>query len=133
MAAKGLQMKRVALISMWLALLVQPSWGQAVGGVFITFHSPQSDIPEILDKWFARDKAEHLAVSAFLSGVSCSIFRDFYYNKEKSSVGLSAILTFSAGLGKELYDTRAPGGKFSYKDLVADALGIAVGLWIATR
>ena len=133
MAAESLQMKRVVLIWMWLALLVQPSWGQADGGVSISSHSLQFDTPEISDKWFARDKAEHLAVSAFLSGVSCSIFRDFYYNKEKSSVGLSAILTFSAGLGKELYDVRAPGGKFSYKDLVADALGIGLGLWIATR
>jgi uncharacterized protein YfiM (DUF2279 family) len=36
-------------------------------------------------------------------------------------------------LGKEVYDERRPNGKFSYKDLVADVLGIGVGLWIATR
>lgn len=133
MAAQNLQVKRIVLILAWLALLVQPSWGQRERVVSITSLSPRSDAGEISDKWFARDKAEHLAVSAFLSGVSCSVFRDFYYNKEKSAVGLSVILTFSAGLGKELCDVRAPGGKFSYKDLVADALGIALGLWIATR
>ena len=133
MAAKSLEMKRVALILTWLALLVQPSWGQVVGGVFITSHSPQSDITEISDKWFARDKAEHLAVSTFLSGVSYSVFRDFYYNKEETSAYFSAILTFSVGLGKELHDMKAPRGRFSYKDMVADILGIALGILIATR
>lgn len=72
-------------------------------------------------------------VSAFLTGVSYSIFRDFYRNREESSLYFSAALTFSLGLGKEFHDGRTPQGKFSYKDLAADILGIGLGLWIATR
>lgn len=121
------------MILIWLPLLVQPSWGQADCDVSISFHSPQSDTLVIPDKWFARDKAEHLGVSAFLSGVSCSVFRDFYNNRERSSVYFSAALTFTLGLGKEFYDRGSPQGKFSYKDLVADILGITLGILIATR
>jgi len=131
MAMKNLQEKRVILILIWF--LVQPSWGQADFDVSISFHSPQSDTLVIPDKWFARDKAEHLVVSTFLSGVSYSVFRDFYCNREESSLYFSAILTFGAGLGKEFYDGRTPQGKFSYKDIVADVLGIALGILIATR
>jgi uncharacterized protein YfiM (DUF2279 family) len=93
----------------------------------------QADTLQVSDKWIARDKLEHFGVSAFLSGVSYSVFRDFYNNDRKSSVCLSAGLTFSLGLGKELYDQKTPRGRFSYKDLVADVLGMGLGLWIATR
>ncbi|MGB2768937.1 MAG: hypothetical protein WBC88_04350 [Candidatus Zixiibacteriota bacterium] len=133
MAMKNLQAKRVIVVLVWLTLLVQLSWGQADCDVSISFHSPQSDTLVIPDKWFARDKAEHLVVSTFLSGVSYSVFRDFYYNKEETSAYFSAILTFSVGLGKELHDMKAPRGRFSYKDIVADVLGIALGILIATR
>ena len=72
-------------------------------------------------------------VSTFLTGVSYSVFRDFYRNREKSSMYFSAALTFGLGLGKEFHDRRSPHGSFSYKDLAADILGIGLGLWIATR
>ena len=129
----SVQLKRVALILMWLPLLAPPSWTQTDCDVSMVFHSPQSDTLQIVDKWFAQDKAEHLVVSTFLSGVSYSVFRDFYYNKEETSAYFSAILTFSVGLGKELHDMKAPRGRFSYKDIVADILGIALGILIATR
>jgi uncharacterized protein YfiM (DUF2279 family) len=99
----------------------------------MAIHSPRPDTLEISDKWFARDKLEHLAVSAFLTGVSCSVLRDFYRNRQESSMYFSAGLTFSLGLGKEFHDRRTPQGRFSYKDLTADVLGIGLGLWIATR
>jgi uncharacterized protein YfiM (DUF2279 family) len=99
----------------------------------MAFHSPQPDSLRIVDKWFAKDKAEHLVVSAFLTGVSYSVFRDFYRNRKESSIYLSTALTFSLGLGKEFHDERTPQGRFSYKDLAADILGIGLGLWIATR
>ena len=93
----------------------------------------RSDTQEISDRWLAWDKVEHFGVSAYLSAVSYKIYHDFYHNNKESSLYFSFILTFSLGLGKEVYDQRRPNGKFSYKDLVADILGIGVGLWIATR
>ena len=132
-AMKNLPIKRVLPILVLLALLAAPSWGQTDCDVSMAFHSPQPDTLRIVDKWFAKDKAEHLVVSAFLTGVSCSVFRDFYRNREESSMYFSAALTISLGLGKEFHDRRTPQGRFSYKDLAADILGIGLGLWIATR
>ncbi|MCK4427022.1 MAG: hypothetical protein KAW16_00910 [candidate division Zixibacteria bacterium] len=93
----------------------------------------ESDTLKISDRWLAWDKVEHFGVSAYLSAVSYKVYHDFYHNHKESSLYFSFSLTFSLGLGKEVYDQRRPNGKFSYKDLVADILGIGVGLWIATR
>ncbi len=91
------------------------------------------DSLKISDRWLGPDKFAHFGVSAYLSALSYEIYHDFYSNGEKSSLYFSCGLTFSLGLGKEIDDQRKPDGKFSYKDLVADVLGIAAGLWIATR
>ncbi|MFQ6002704.1 MAG: hypothetical protein ACE5KJ_03070 [Candidatus Zixiibacteriota bacterium] len=93
----------------------------------------KSDTLTTSDRWWARDKVEHFGVSAYLSFVSYKIYHDFYHNHKESSLYFSGGLTFSLGLGKEVYDEKRTNGKFSYKDLVADILGIGVGLWIATR
>jgi uncharacterized protein YfiM (DUF2279 family) len=95
--------------------------------------SKKSDTLKTCDRWLAWDKVEHLGISAYLSVVSYKIYHDFYHNRKKSSLYFSGGLTFSLGLGKEVYDEKRPNGKFSYKDLVADVLGIGLGLWIATR
>jgi uncharacterized protein YfiM (DUF2279 family) len=95
--------------------------------------SEKSDTLKICDRWLAWDKVEHLGISAYLSFVSYKIYHDFYRNRKKSSLYFSSGLTIGLGLGKEIYDKKRPNGKFSYKDLVADILGIGVGLWIATR
>lgn len=126
-------LKNAVLLFLWLSFLVQSSWADPTQVLSSFDGSSQSDTLQIVDKWFARDKAEHLVVSTFLSGVSYSVFRDFYYNKDETSAYFSAILTFSVGLGKELHDMKAPRGRFSYKDIVADVLGIALGILIATR
>ena len=93
----------------------------------------KSDTLEIRDKWLAWDKVEHFGISAYLSAISYKIYHDFYHNPKESSLYFSGGFTSSLGLGKEAYDKRRPQGKFSYKDLVADVLGIGLGLWIATR
>lgn len=133
MAKKGFPIKRALLLLIWSSFLIHLSWADPAHKVALSDNPLQSDTLKVSDKWFAREKIEHLGVSAFLSGVSYSVFRDFYYNKKESSAYFSASLTFSAGLGKEFYDRKTPKGRFSYKDLAADILGIGLGLWIATR
>jgi uncharacterized protein YfiM (DUF2279 family) len=133
MKKKWFPAKEFICIWIWLLLAVQPARGNSGCDVAVSFHSPESDTMRLPDRWLARDKLEHVAVSAFLSGVSYSIFRDFYCNKQETSAYFSATLTFGLGLGKEFCDRRAPRGKFSYKDLVADILGMGLGLLIATR
>ncbi len=125
--------KEVLLLLISFSFLIQLSWADPTQDVSFSDNFFQSDTQKISDKWFAWDKVEHLGVSAFLSGVSYSVFRDFYNNKKESSVYFSVTLTFNLGLGKELYDKKTPQGRFSYKDLVADIVGIGLGLLIATR
>jgi uncharacterized protein YfiM (DUF2279 family) len=94
--------------------------------------SPTSDTLLAPDRWLAVDKLEHVAASAFFSGVCYSICRDFYHNREVPSLYFSASFTFSLGVCKEVYDRKKPRGRFSYKDLAADIAGIGLGLLIAT-
>lgn len=127
-------MKSVLIFCVFLFLFV-PQISQAETKSEISFSSEEekSDTQEISDRWLAWDKVEHLGISAYLSAISYKIYHDFYNNHKESSLYFSGSLTFSLGLGKEIYDEKRPNGKFSYKDLVADILGIGLGLWIATR
>ena len=121
---------------LFLALLcfpAQSSWGDTDCDVSVSLYSSPSDSIKASDRWLGWDKLEHLGVSAFLSGVSYSVLHEFYNNSRESSVYFSVSFTLSAGLGKEFYDSKTPGGTFSYKDLIADILGIGLGLILATR
>jgi putative lipoprotein len=116
-----------------LCFFGQSSWGGKDCDVSVSLYSPPSDSAETSDRWLDWDKLEHLGVSAFLSGVSYSLLHEFYNNNQESSVYFSVSFTLSAGLGKEFYDSKTPGGTFSYKDLIADVVGIGLGLFLATR
>ena len=130
---KKFSLNKLVLLLICSFFLIEVSWADPPREVPILDDSRQTDTLQVSDRWFARDKLEHFGASVFLSGVSYSIFRDFYHNDRESSVFFSAGLTFSLGLGKELYDQKTPRERFSYKDLVADILGMGLGLWIATR
>jgi putative lipoprotein len=116
-----------------LLILFQSSWADLAIEVDTTKNHQSSDATKANDRWWAKDKLQHLGISAFLSGVSYDISRRFYRNTEESSIYVSVSFTLTMGLGKEFYDRRSPGGRFSFKDLVADLTGIALGLLIATR
>ncbi len=125
--------KIVFFLSLGVSLVAQISWADQECDVSFVIHPPQHDTLKVSDKWMSWDKLEHLGVSAFFSGVFYNMFHDFYNNDRKSSTCFSATLTLSLGLGKEFYDRKTPPGRFSYKDLVADIVGIGLGWWIATR
>jgi putative lipoprotein len=126
-------MGKMVLTIACLLILVQFSWADSTTTVFRSDNQASSDTQKVSDKWLAKDKLQHLGISAFLSGVSYDISRRFYRNTEGSSICISASFTLATGLGKELYDLRSPGGRFSFKDLLADLTGMAIGLLIATR
>ncbi len=71
------------------------------------------------DKWLSNDKFKHFFVSYIIYSASYEIT-----NKENS-----AIITFSIGVSKEIYDGFRK-EKFSYKDLIWDILGISFGLFL---
>ncbi|MGB8657204.1 MAG: hypothetical protein WCE90_05400 [Candidatus Zixiibacteriota bacterium] len=120
-------------VLIWLSIPVLVFCDDQSCGVSIAFHPSQKDTVKAPDRWIAWDKAQHVGVSAFFSGVFFDIFHHFYHNRRESSAYLSASLTLSLGLGKEFHDRRTPHGRFSYKDLAADMVGIGLGLWIAAR
>ena len=85
---------------------------------------------EIKDEWIARDKGLHFAGSFISTGLiitSAKRFSDFTDHQSRVA-GIS--ITFSLGLGKELYDSRQSNNHFSYKDLTADIAGIIVALLV---
>jgi len=126
-------LRTTAFLVACLFLLIGFSWADSTDLDDSSIVRERSDTLKISDKWLAKDKLEHLGVSAFLSGVSYSVFHEFYRNDRGSSVGFSVSLSLGAGLGKEFLDLKTPPGRFSFKDLAADLVGIGLGLLIATR
>lgn len=60
------------------------------------------------DSWNGKDKALHFGVCLVLAAIN-------------------PIVAVLAAMGKELYDQQQPNNHFCIKDLVADAVGIALG------
>ncbi len=84
----------------------------------------------IRDAWFAKDKAKHFLASAIIAGgVSRQLHRRIGRGAEPSLYA-GAGVSLSLGLAKEWSDKRKPGGLFSIKDLAADVLGTAAGVFI---
>ena len=81
------------------------------------------------DRWLGFDKAQHAAFS-FLWTLSSqyTLVNKFDVSERRAlpfSVGSGVLL----GLSKELYDgSNAPRNAFSYRDLAADAFGIALAV-----
>jgi|GEM_PF-402997 len=83
---------------------------------------------EFIDSWFSRDKGLHLAGS-LMTTVAISKSLQRFGNKSSTKASYWGVgLTFSLGLGKEIYDHRKPSNRFSYKDLTADIVGIVIGV-----
>lgn len=80
------------------------------------------------DGWFQLDKLKHFSTSFYLTTTSYYFQTQAAQLSEQRATNNAAVLSFSLGLGKELWDTRQPRGYFSWRDLLCDALGIASAL-----
>jgi uncharacterized protein YfiM (DUF2279 family) len=87
----------------------------------------------VRDSWWARDKRLHIVASAASVGVSYHILHDRWHQGERNSREVGFSLTALMGLIKEVKDLRKAPSIFSYKDLIADGLGIGVGIYVFTR
>lgn len=67
------------------------------------------------------DKILHFFISAFM----VAIFATFL------DIHIAAVLAFCVGISKELFDQFQPGNKFDWLDLLADLIGVLIGvlLW----
>jgi uncharacterized protein YfiM (DUF2279 family) len=94
----------------------------------------KSSLAEVsADSWWSRDKRLHLAVSAGMVGLSYHLLHDRWHCEAQESRRLSMSLTALAGLIKEVSDKRKIPPTCSYKDLVADGLGILLGILLFTH
>ncbi len=91
------------------------------------------DKAERVDKWFAIDKLQHFSYSCLVSLGCQYVLVNKNSNTEEESLPISTALSFSAGLLKELNDNRGKNGFFSWKDMVANAAGIAVAAVIISN
>ena len=77
-----------------------------------------------IDEWFAIDKVQHFMYSAFVSFGTQYVLVNKIHMDENEALPLSSLLSFSAGLLKEINDNRSKDGFFSKKDMVANSFGI---------
>jgi len=85
------------------------------------------------DSWFAVDKYRHVVASAFLMGVSYNIARVEGKWNRKNAIMMGCSFSFSIGLTKEFRDYFSPKGVASFKDIVADIVGIGLGVLCFTE
>ena len=79
-----------------------------------------------VDKWFAIDKLQHFSYSCLISLGCQYVLVNKYDNSESEALHISTALSFSAGLSKELNDSRGKNGFFSVKDMIANCAGLIV-------
>lgn len=86
----------------------------------------------VRETWTSPDKLQHFAVSALIAGTVYSGARKLGLRRVPAvavGVGMAGV----AGLYREIDDVGRPGKYFSEKDLLWNAAGIAVGIWIPDR
>lgn len=84
------------------------------------------------DCWFGGDKVQHALVSTYLTFFIYQVNREIFDEKKSEARVVAVTTTFFIGTAKETYDRTVRRTRFSLKDLVADGVGIAFGLWATT-
>ena len=80
------------------------------------------------DKWIAIDKLQHFGYSSFVSLGCQYVLVNKVTIKESNAILFSSIVSFGAGLAKEIQDKKS--SYFSKKDMVANFLGISTAFII---
>ena len=72
----------------------------------------------LLKSLLAEDKLKHIVVSAIIA-VVLNLFLPWW---------AAGVITLGIGVGKEVYDKVSGKGKAEWEDLLADVVGIFIGL-----
>ena len=87
--------------------------------------------PQADDPWLGFDKAQHLAFSFLWTLGTQYVAVNKGHLSEAQALPLSIGTSAAVGVSKELYDLRSgPPHVFSYRDLVADGVGILLAVGI---
>ena len=76
------------------------------------------------DKWFAIDKVQHFSYSCLVSLGIQYVLVNKMGKDETSALPVSLGMSFTAGITKEIQDSKSKNGFFSRKDLVVNTMGI---------
>ncbi len=79
------------------------------------------------DFWFGRDKARHLIGSFILTGAMSWIIKNRFEQKSPDNIFMGAGTVLFLGIAKESVDRKRHSGTFSWKDIIADLIGICLG------
>ena len=85
------------------------------------------------DDWLGKDKFDHAIVSAGM------VAAEFYFLHQELDVNtarsrqIAAGSALAAGLAKEIYDQVSRRGTPSWKDLLADVVGVGVAVILVTN
>ena len=86
--------------------------------------SDQINNYKMQDKWIAIDKVQHFSYSCFISlGIQYVLVNKMEMD-ETAALPVSLGISFTAGITKEIQDSKSKNGFFSRKDLMANGLGI---------
>ena len=90
----------------------------------------QKEKAKRVDKWFAIDKLQHFSYSCLISLGCQYVLVNKKDISESDALPISTALSFSAGLSKELNDSKGKNGFFSVKDMIANCAGLFVAISI---
>ncbi len=82
------------------------------------------------DRWIAWDKFWHFSASFVTVGAGYHLCANRLKWGRKPATAISIGGTFGLGLGKELFDLCGHHRGFSWKDIIADVLGITAGYFV---
>jgi len=122
---------------LWLLLFFfSCDWAQAGASDSLRVDYPEQN-PQIAstdtDPWFGVDKGLHLVSSMMVTiAVSQSMERLGGISR-RTSVYYGFGISLTLGSGKEFWDSQRPHNFFSLKDLTADFLGSALGVYLARQ
>lgn len=82
------------------------------------------------DAWHGQDKAQHFIASAIITAAA-SEYASHQGHSPAYSNNFGFLVSISLGASKELWDSRAAGSGWSWKDFAWDIAGAATGysLW----
>ena len=84
------------------------------------------------DKWFGKDKVFHFVGSILMVGMGSWAHSRCHHHGFEQDLRFGMGLAFSLGMVKELLDERQDTNRFSWKDMVANVLGIFLAAIVLT-
>lgn len=81
------------------------------------------------DPWFGEDKFKHFFLSGFLTVYSYNFLREVVNSPKSVALYTSSFSITGLGITKEIVDLKSKKGHPSFKDILANLLGVGTALF----